>query len=182
MKVFQLSSFVKNASTKFDCSGSRKIHYLQHLLGTSSLNKLANCEWHTIQNCPEIARAPRLTRNAAEQTFDMEQTHLPKSLKRHSTGASKAPLPNELIIQVLGYLEKHELKIARLVCKTWSHFASEPLFDKLYISPREEDIRVFKLVTQHPQLRHCYNAGIRCYSLLTRHDDFDIYSRAGRFH
>ena len=61
----------------------------------------------------------------------------------------------ELIIQALGHLEKHELKIVRLVCKTWSHYASEPLFDKLYISPRVEDIRVFKLITQHPQLRRC---------------------------
>lgn len=70
-------------------------------------------------------------------------------------GISKTPLPNELIVQVLSYLEKHELKFARLVCKIWSHFASEPLFNKLYISPREEDIKVFKLVTQHPQLRRC---------------------------
>lgn len=85
----------------------------------------------------------------------MEGNHLSNSFQSHPTGTSKTKLPNELIIQVLSHLEKHELKIVRLACKTWSHFASEPLFDKLYISPREEDIKVFKLVAQHPQLRGC---------------------------
>ena len=85
----------------------------------------------------------------------MERNHLSSPSESCPTNTSKTPLPNELIIKVLSHLEKHELKIARLVCKTWSHFASEPLFNKLYISPREEDIKVFKLVTQHPQLRRC---------------------------
>ena len=64
-------------------------------------------------------------------------------------------LPNELTLQVLGHQQSHDLKIARLVCKTWSHYAAELLFHKVYISPREEDIRVFRLITQHPQLRRC---------------------------
>lgn len=89
-----------------------------------------------------------------EPILDMKQTHLSSSLNPYPKGTSKIPLPIELITQVLGHLEKHELKIVRLVCKVWSDCASEPLFDKLYISPRKEDIRVFKLITQHPQLSH----------------------------
>lgn len=73
---------------------------------------------------------------AAQPSFDME-------------------LPDELTLQMLGYLEKYERKIARLMCKVWSHYASKYLFGKLYISPREEYIRVFKLVTQHLRLRYC---------------------------
>lgn len=91
-----------------------------------------------------------MTSIAAEQTFDMEQIYISSPFERHPKAT---PLPNELTVQIFSHLGKHELKIARLVCKTWSHFAAKPLFDKLYISPREEDIKVFKLVTQHPQLR-----------------------------
>ena len=50
-------------------------------------------------------------------------------------------LPDELTLQMLGYREKYELKTAKLLCKVWFHHASEFLFDKLYISPQEEDIR-----------------------------------------
>ena len=66
-----------------------------------------------------------------------------------------ASLPDELVFRILGFLEKHELKIVRLGCKTWCHYASEYLFDKLYISPREENINVFESITQHPQLARC---------------------------
>ena len=62
-------------------------------------------------------------------------------------------LPNELVLHLVQFLDKVDLKTVRLVCKTWSQYASESLFDKLYISPREEDIKVFESVTQHPQLR-----------------------------
>lgn len=116
---------------------------MKHLLSTDKKNPTTR------------APGPSLTRMAAEETLDMNRTHLSSSFERHPKGTSKTPLPNELIIQVLSHLAKHELKTTRLVSKTWSYLASEPLFDKLYISPREEDIRVFKLVTQHPQLRRC---------------------------
>ncbi len=77
------------------------------------------------------------------------------SFDHYPLGTSNPVLPIELIIQAFSHLEKHELKSVRLVCKTWAHYASERLFDKLYISPRKEDINVFELVTQHPQLRRC---------------------------
>lgn len=64
-------------------------------------------------------------------------------------------LPNELILDVCQHLPKLDLKACRLVSKVWSQFASEYLFDKVYISPRKEDIEVFNLITQHSQLRHC---------------------------
>lgn len=59
------------------------------------------------------------------------------------------------MVQIFGRLKKHELKSFRLVCKTQSDLASEPLIDKLYMSPREEDIIVFNWVTQYLQLRRC---------------------------
>lgn len=77
------------------------------------------------------------------------------SIDYYRSGTSNPVLPIELIIQAFSHLAQHELKNVRFVCKTWAHYASERLFDKLYISPRKEDIRVFELVTQHPQLRHC---------------------------
>lgn len=64
-------------------------------------------------------------------------------------------LPNELILEVCKYLPKADLKTCRLVSKSWSQHASEPLFSKIYISPRKEDIEVFNLITQHAQLSHC---------------------------
>ena len=62
-------------------------------------------------------------------------------------------LPDEIGLQVFKQLGRPDLKNARLVCKIWALFAAESLFDKLYISPREEDIKVFESITQHPQIR-----------------------------
>ncbi|MCJ1455383.1 hypothetical protein MMC28_005738 [Mycoblastus sanguinarius] len=64
-------------------------------------------------------------------------------------------LPNEITSQVLENLDKENLKRARLVSTVWCHYASEYLFTKVYISPRKEDIDVFKLITRHPRLSHC---------------------------
>lgn len=64
-------------------------------------------------------------------------------------------LLNELVLEVCKHLANHDLKACRLVSKSWSHHASEYLFSKIYISPRKEDIEVFNLITQHPQLSHC---------------------------
>ena len=64
-------------------------------------------------------------------------------------------LANELILEVGRHLPKPDLKACRLVSKSWSPHASEYLFSKIYISPRKEDIEVFNLITQHPQLSHC---------------------------
>ena len=64
-------------------------------------------------------------------------------------------LPNELMLDICGYLAKLDLKACRLVSKSWSASASVYLFSKIYISPRKEDIEVFNLITQDPQLSRC---------------------------
>ena len=64
-------------------------------------------------------------------------------------------LPNELILDICGYLPKPDLKACRLVSKSWSASASVYLFSKIYISPREEDIEVFNLISQNGQLSRC---------------------------
>ena len=64
-------------------------------------------------------------------------------------------LPNELMLDVCGYLAKPDLKTCRLVSKSWSAPASVYLFSKIYISPREEDIEVFNLISQNTQLSRC---------------------------
>ena len=57
--------------------------------------------------------------------------------------------------EILEGLGKNHLKCARLVSKSWCHCASQFLFNKVYISPRKEDIEVFKSITQHTTLNHC---------------------------
>ena len=57
-------------------------------------------------------------------------------------------LPNELILDICGYLANPDLKACRFVSKSWSDSASVYLFSKIYISPRKEDIEVFNLITQ----------------------------------
>ena len=64
-------------------------------------------------------------------------------------------LPHEIVLEVCKHLTKRDLKACRLVSKSWSHHASDYLFNKIYISPRKEDIEVFNLITQHAQLSHC---------------------------
>ena len=64
-------------------------------------------------------------------------------------------VPNELILDICGYLANPDLKACRLVSKSWSANASLYLFRKIYISPRKEDIEVFNLVTQNAQLSRC---------------------------
>ena len=62
-------------------------------------------------------------------------------------------LPSELILHVVGYLEKSDLKNARFISKGWSACCVPRLFQKIYISLSEEDINVFKAVTENPYLR-----------------------------
>ena len=64
-------------------------------------------------------------------------------------------LPNELIVAILGYLDRSHLKSTRLVCKTWCSYASQFLFDKIYVAPNKIDLEVFEAITQHPILSKC---------------------------
>lgn len=64
-------------------------------------------------------------------------------------------LPPEVVIQILSYLTKIDLKVSRLVSNTWSSCASRFLFDNIYISPHRVDLKVFDAITQHPTLSKC---------------------------
>lgn len=64
-------------------------------------------------------------------------------------------LPDELLLITLSYLNKRDLKTARVVCKTWSCCSAEYLFDKVFVSPHELNLQVFKDISQHPLLRKC---------------------------
>ena len=59
-------------------------------------------------------------------------------------------LPHELKVAVLAQLDKRDLKNVRLVSKEWSALATGPLFDRVYISCREPDLKVFRNITRHP--------------------------------
>ena len=63
--------------------------------------------------------------------------------------------PNELILAILESSGRHDLKSARLVCKTWCSYASGFLFEKIYVAPNRVDLEVFDAVTQHPILSKC---------------------------
>lgn len=64
-------------------------------------------------------------------------------------------LPNELILQSIGNLDRSDLKSARLVSRDWSLYSSEYLFDTIYASTQNEDLTVFKAIAQHPILSKC---------------------------
>ena len=53
---------------------------------------------------------------------------------------------------VLAHLEKSDLKDARLVCRLWSSLAIRWLFNRIYISPRTLDLRVFGSTTSDQRL------------------------------
>ena len=64
-------------------------------------------------------------------------------------------IPNEIILHILQSLEKCDLKSVRLVSTTWGAFATELLFDRVYVSAHPENLEVFKAVTQHTLLSKC---------------------------
>lgn len=50
---------------------------------------------------------------------------------------------------------KCDLKSVRLVSKTWAAFATEFLFDQVYVSAHPENLEVFNAITQHTLLSKC---------------------------
>lgn len=64
-------------------------------------------------------------------------------------------IPNEIVLEILKLLQKCDLKSARLVSKTWTQFATELLFDQVYVSAHPENLDVFNAIAQHPLLSQC---------------------------
>lgn len=54
-----------------------------------------------------------------------------------------------MIVRILG---RPDLKTARLVSLTWSYYASELLFDKIYVAPNKLDFEAFEAISRHKTL------------------------------
>lgn len=64
-------------------------------------------------------------------------------------------IPNEIILEILKFLPKCDLKSARLLSWTWNHFATELLFDQVYVSAHPDNLKVFNAIAQNPRLSRC---------------------------
>ena len=64
-------------------------------------------------------------------------------------------LPPELKLNVLRHLGRQDHKALRLVSKDWSVNTSGFLFNRLYWSPQDLDIEVFKSIVTRPELAQC---------------------------
>lgn len=60
--------------------------------------------------------------------------------------------PNEVLLLIIGYSRKEELKIIRRASKTCNALATPLLFDDIYISAHQKDLEVFANITQSPHL------------------------------
>ena len=56
-------------------------------------------------------------------------------------------LPNGILLAVTQFLEKSDLKSLRLVTMQSSFCAAVPLFDRVYISQAQEDLEIFKAIS-----------------------------------
>ena len=58
-------------------------------------------------------------------------------------------IPNELLLQVFGYLPRADCKVARLVSRRWSALAAESVFSTICIGPWDKDLRKFNAIASH---------------------------------
>ncbi|KAI9722300.1 MAG: hypothetical protein M1812_001772 [Candelaria pacifica] len=66
-----------------------------------------------------------------------------------SEGGPGVFVPNDILVIILSYLGKEDLKTLRQVCKLWESFATRPLFDRVFISPQRINLDVFLNISQH---------------------------------
>ena len=59
-------------------------------------------------------------------------------------------LPEELLVQVLGYLPKKDLKSARLTCSQIARTGAQWLFQRVYFAPRKSAIETFINIYSNP--------------------------------
>ena len=73
---------------------------------------------------------------------------------RHAQLRNMAPqlqgLPDELLVDVLGYLPKSDLKSARLTCARHGHIGAQWLFQRVYFAPRKAAIDTFLNISANP--------------------------------
>lgn len=68
------------------------------------------------------------------------------------SGAGTPYLPLEVKILVGKFLEKSDLKSLRCVSQEWHAMATPLLFDKVYVSPRHQDLQIYSHITKHTLL------------------------------
>ncbi|KAF6227454.1 hypothetical protein HO133_008898 [Letharia lupina] len=59
-------------------------------------------------------------------------------------------LPEELLVAVLGYLPKTDLKSARLTCIRCGYIGAQGLFQRVYFAPRRSAIETFLSISANP--------------------------------
>ena len=59
-------------------------------------------------------------------------------------------LPDELLVEVFGYLPKSDLKSARLTCTRYGHIGAQWLFQRVYFAPRKAAIDTFLNISANP--------------------------------
>ena len=59
-------------------------------------------------------------------------------------------LPDELLVQVLGYLPRFDLKSARLTCSRTARTGAQWLFQRVYFAPRSSAIETFINISSNP--------------------------------
>ena len=59
-------------------------------------------------------------------------------------------LPEELHLQILGYLHGSHQKMARLTCRRWSILSAHGLFRRLYFTPLREAMEIFTQIVSNP--------------------------------
>ena len=64
-------------------------------------------------------------------------------------------LPNEILLDILRWLEKPDLKSVRQANKAWSICAADLLFEKIYVSPHEYNLDIFTEWCANPVLARC---------------------------
>lgn len=62
------------------------------------------------------------------------------------------PFPNELLVEIFANLTKADCKTARLVSTTWSVLAASFVFDTVHVGSRDEGLKVFTTIAEHPFL------------------------------
>ena len=90
---------------------------------------------------PSISEQSQLVEESSPPPADHDNARLQLSPSR------AVYLPSELIRKIYKFCDKKTLKSVRLTCKDWDHAVIPLLFDRVFISAREQDLEVFYNIT-----------------------------------
>ena len=77
-------------------------------------------------------------------------------------GFSFLAFPNEVLMLILSFMRKRELKSLRLMCRFLETISAPLLFRRVYFSGFHEDLKVLEAVSQHQRLRHFVKEIVCC--------------------